>query len=88
MPKLMGGDAANHGDDIAGYVEAVGEGVTGFRSGDRVAAFHQMFTPHGSYAEYSVAPAKATFHLPVTTAFEGTSLVIYLVHESLSLTTN
>ncbi|KAJ5931309.1 chaperonin 10-like protein [Penicillium verrucosum] len=31
MPKLVGGDPANHGDDIAGYIEAVGEGVTGFR---------------------------------------------------------
>ncbi|KAJ5210633.1 chaperonin 10-like protein [Penicillium cf. griseofulvum] len=70
IPKLVGGDAANHGDDIAGYVEAVGEGVTGFRPGDRVAAFHQMFTPHGSYAEYSVAAAKAAFHLPLTTTFE------------------
>ncbi|SCV57543.1 related to NADPH:quinone reductase and related Zn-dependent oxidoreductases [Fusarium fujikuroi] len=70
MPKLMGGDPANHGDDIAGYVEAVGEGVTGFRPGDRVAAFHQMFTPHGSYAEYSVAAAKSAFHLPNTTTFE------------------
>ncbi|KXG46839.1 uncharacterized protein PGRI_035850 [Penicillium griseofulvum] len=48
MPKLVGGNAANHGDDIVGYVDAVGEGVTGFRHGDRVVAFHQMFTPHGS----------------------------------------
>ncbi|KAH7187504.1 chaperonin 10-like protein [Fusarium oxysporum] len=70
MPKLLGGDPANHGDDIAGYVEAVGEGVTGFRPGDRVAAFHQMFTPHGSYAEYSVAAAKSAFHLPDATPFE------------------
>ncbi|EXL68957.1 hypothetical protein FOPG_15025 [Fusarium oxysporum f. sp. conglutinans race 2 54008] len=70
MPKLMGGGPANHGDDIAGYVEAVGEGVTGFRPGDRVAAFHQMFTPHGSYAEYSVAAAKSAFHLPNATTFE------------------
>ncbi|KAM5529042.1 quinone oxidoreductase [Fusarium oxysporum f. sp. phaseoli] len=70
IPKLVGGDPANHGDDIAGYVEAVGEGVTGFRPGDRVAAFHQMFTPHGSYAEYSVAAAKSAFHLPDATSFE------------------
>ncbi|KAF5550163.1 polyketide synthase enoylreductase [Fusarium phyllophilum] len=70
MPKLMGGDPANHGDDIAGYIEAVGEGVTGFCPGDRVAAFHQMFTPHGSYAEYSVAAAKSAFHLPDATTFE------------------
>ncbi|KAF5549750.1 polyketide synthase enoylreductase [Fusarium napiforme] len=70
MPKWMGGEPANHGDDIAGYVEAVGEGVTGFRPGDRVAAFHQMFNPHGSYAEYSVAAAKSAFHLPNATTFE------------------
>ncbi|KAH7149074.1 chaperonin 10-like protein [Dactylonectria estremocensis] len=75
MPKLVGGDPANHGDDIAGYVEAVGKGVTGFRPGDRVAAFHQMFTPHGSYAEYAVAAAKAAFHLPDVTSFEEGSTI-------------
>ena len=78
MPKLMGGDPADHGDDVAGYVEAVGEGVTGFRPGDRVAAFHQMFTPHGSYAEYSVAAAKSAFHLPNATTFEGMSSLFFL----------
>ena len=88
IPKLMGGDAANHGDDIAGYVETVGEGVTGFRPGDRVAAFHRMFTPNGSYAEYSVALATAAFHLPVTTAFEGMSLLLYLVRTNSFLTNN
>ncbi|KAG9494801.1 hypothetical protein J7337_013940 [Fusarium musae] len=67
MLKLMGGDPASHGDDIASYVEAVGEGVTGLRPGDRVAAFHQMFTPHGSYTEYSVAAAKSA---PNATTFE------------------
>ncbi|KAG5787331.1 hypothetical protein H9Q69_013596 [Fusarium xylarioides] len=71
MPKFHGGDPSNTGDDIAGYVEAVGEGVTGFRPGDRVAAFHQMFTPHGSYADYSVAAAKSAFHLPDATTFEA-----------------
>ncbi|KAM0239601.1 hypothetical protein ACHAP5_008172 [Fusarium lateritium] len=70
MPKFHPGDPANTGDDIAGYVEAVGKGVTGFRPSDRVAAFHQMFTPHGSYAEYSLAAAKSSFRLPDATTFE------------------
>lgn len=84
MPKLMGGDPANHGDDIAGYVEAVGEGVTGFRPGDRVAAFHKMFTPHGSYAEYSVAAAKSAFHLPKDTSFEGMNSlsILHIIYTS------
>ncbi|KAM0334406.1 hypothetical protein ACHAQA_001432 [Verticillium albo-atrum] len=75
VPKVYGGEPANHGDDIAGYVEAVGEGVTGFRPGDRVAAFHQMMTPRGSYAEYSVAAAKAAFRLPDATSFEEAATI-------------
>lgn len=55
---------------------AVGVGVTGFGPGDRVSAFHQMFTPHGSYAEYSVAPVKAAFRLPDTTPFKGKRLFL------------
>lgn len=47
--------AANTGDDIAGVVHAVGENVYEFKPGDRVAAFHEMFTPGGSYAEYAIA---------------------------------
>jgi NADPH:quinone reductase-like Zn-dependent oxidoreductase len=39
--------------------------------GDRVAAFHEMRTPGGSYAEYAVAWAYTTFHLPEKTSFEG-----------------
>jgi NADPH:quinone reductase-like Zn-dependent oxidoreductase len=72
-PKLWASDrkASNHGDDIAGYVEAVGDGVVGFHPGDRVAAFHEMATPHGSYAEYSIAWAKSTFHVPANVSFEG-----------------
>jgi NADPH:quinone reductase-like Zn-dependent oxidoreductase len=72
-PKHWGpeSESANHGDDIAGVVEAVGKGVVGFHAGDRVAAFHQMWTPHGSYAEYSIAWAKSAFHLPEHVSFEG-----------------
>lgn len=43
--------AANTGDDIAGVVHAVGENVYEIKPGDRIAAFHQMGTPGGSYAE-------------------------------------
>ncbi|KAK4541032.1 hypothetical protein LTR36_008401 [Oleoguttula mirabilis] len=60
----------NQGDDIAGTIHAVGEGVTEFRKGDRVAAFHEMMQPGGSYAEYAVAWAHTTFFLPAKTSFE------------------
>lgn len=62
----------NQGDDIAGTIHAVGEGVTEFKVGDRVAAFHEMTTPGGSYAEYAIAWAHTTFFLPEKTSFEGT----------------
>ncbi|KAI7086448.1 GroES-like protein [Hortaea werneckii] len=65
----------NHGDDIAGYVEGVGPGVTGFHRGDRVAALHELWTPHGSFAEYSVALANSTFHLGDSVSFEEAATV-------------
>ncbi|GJC83772.1 trans-enoyl reductase fsr4 [Colletotrichum liriopes] len=66
---------SNHGDDIAGYVESVGEDVLGFRKGDRVAAFHEMGTPHGSYAEYSIAWARSAFHVPRHTTLEDAATI-------------
>lgn len=62
---------ANQGDDIAGVVHAVGSNVVEFRPGDRVAAFHQMRTAGGSYAEYAVSWSHTTFHIPKKTTFEG-----------------
>ena len=56
----------NSGDDIAGYVEKVGKDVTELKPGDRVAAFHQMGTRGGSFAEFALAPADTTFILPTT----------------------
>ncbi|RDW87924.1 hypothetical protein BP5796_03618 [Coleophoma crateriformis] len=67
--------AMNSGDDIAGIVEAVGSGVTAFKKGDRVAAFHQMNTPHGSFAEYAIAWDWTTFHLPENTSFEEAATI-------------
>ena len=61
----------NTGDDIAGVVHSVGSNVVEFNRGDRVAAFHQMGEPGGSYAEYAVSYDHATFHIPKKTSFEG-----------------
>ncbi|KAK6500260.1 hypothetical protein TWF481_010607 [Arthrobotrys musiformis] len=75
--------AFNSGDDIAGTVESVGENVPSFRPGDRVAAFHVMLTQTGgSFAEYAVAPATTTFHIPRNLSFEDAAtipLVAYTV---------
>lgn len=63
--------ALNQGDDISGVVYEVGEGVTEFRKGDRIAAFHEMLKPGGSYAEYGLSWDHTTFFLPKHTSFEG-----------------
>ena len=63
------------GDDIAGTIHAVGENVTEFKVGDRVAAFHEMRTPGGSYAEYALAWAHTTFHIPHKTTFEEAAAI-------------
>ncbi|ROW07246.1 hypothetical protein VMCG_03826 [Cytospora schulzeri] len=60
----------NQGDDISGIVHSVGEGVSKFKSGDRVAAFHEMKQPGGSYAEYGINWAYSTFRLPTNTSFQ------------------
>ena len=64
-------DEVNQGDDIAGIVHAVGPNITEYKVGDRVAAFHQMFYPHGSYSEYAIAWQHTTFHIPKKITFEG-----------------
>lgn len=52
------------GQEVAGIVEAVGDGVTGFAPGDRVLTMAR----HG-FAEYVVAPAATSFALPDTMDF-------------------
>jgi NADPH:quinone reductase-like Zn-dependent oxidoreductase len=56
------------GYDVAGVVDAVGEGVSGLSRGDRVVTMTQ---PHlqGAYAEYVVAAADATAKIPANLDF-------------------
>ncbi|CAL5869550.1 uncharacterized protein PFLUO_LOCUS3780 [Penicillium psychrofluorescens] len=68
----------NQGDDIAGIVHRTGKNVTEFKPGDRVAAFHEIMTSGGSYAEYAVAWAYTTFHIPKDTSFEGMTAALGL----------
>ncbi|RYP68656.1 hypothetical protein DL771_006526 [Monosporascus sp. 5C6A] len=68
-------DDAHQGDDIAGVVHEVGSNVTEFKPGDRVAAFHEMTKPHGSYAEYAIAWQHTTFHIPEKTSFEEAAAI-------------
>ncbi|VUC27335.1 unnamed protein product [Clonostachys rosea] len=63
-------NGTNSGDDIAGVVHAVGKDVFEFKPGDRVASFHEMLSPSGSFAEYAIGQANTTFHLPESVSFE------------------
>ncbi|KAL2757252.1 hypothetical protein ACRALDRAFT_1067891 [Sodiomyces alcalophilus JCM 7366] len=64
------GKPDNSGDDVAGTIESLGEGVVGFAKGDRVAAFHIMMSPDGAFAEYAVAPVHTVMHIPASLSFE------------------
>jgi len=56
-------------------VHSVGSNVSGFRPGDRVASFHEMLSPHGSFAEYAVGRADTTFHIPQNVPFEEAATI-------------
>lgn len=63
-------EPSNQGDDISGIVHEVGPNVTEFKPGDRVAAFHEMGKPGGSYAEYALSWTSTTWVLPPQISFE------------------
>lgn len=66
------------GSELAGVVDAVGEGVTGFKVGDRV----QAMATSGSYAELSIAPAAKTFRIPDAMSFEEAAAMIVIYQTS------
>ncbi|KAI5286382.1 hypothetical protein KEM54_006829 [Ascosphaera aggregata] len=66
---------SNQGDDIAGFVHAVGSEVRNFRPGDRVCAYHDMLEPFGGYAQYAIAEEDFTIHLPDSISFEEAATI-------------
>ena len=61
------------GSDIAGWVEAVGAGVTRFRPGDEV--YGDNLALKGGFAEYAVAPESALAHKPAELTFAEASTI-------------
>ncbi|WP_336343916.1 NADPH:quinone reductase [Halalkalicoccus ordinarius] len=58
------------GSDVAGVVEAAGEGTPGFEEGDRVFATGLGRDHQGTYAEYVAVPTDRVAHLPENVAFD------------------
>lgn len=65
----------NQGDDCAGHIQTVGKNVLNFKPGDRVASFHRVAEPGGTYAEFAIVPSWTTFHIPDDVSFEQASTV-------------
>ncbi len=60
------------GAEVAGVVDAVGEGVTDFHPGDRVGTANGI----GGYAEYAIAPAAKLLHVPAAISLEQAAAVL------------
>jgi NADPH2:quinone reductase len=56
-------------------VHSVGSAVWEFKPGDRVASFHEMMSPGGSFAEYAVGWSWSTFRIPNNISFEEASTI-------------
>lgn len=61
------------GSDIAGVIDAVGDGVTRFRPGDEV--YGDNLALKGGFAEYAVAPESALAHKPAELTFAEASTI-------------
>ncbi|KZP06120.1 GroES-like protein [Athelia psychrophila] len=58
------------GFDLAGTVEAVGEGVTAFQKGDRVVASPTLTERQAAFQQYTIALAKYTAKVPQSISIE------------------
>lgn len=58
------------GLDVAGTIEALGEGVTHWSIGDRV-LYHSDFRKKGGFAEYGVTTAHTISRIPASVSFEN-----------------
>ncbi len=77
------------GLEAAGWVDAVGEGVSGFNPGDRVAYCNG---PLGAYSDFHCVDAQQLLKLPANLAFETVAASLlkgltaaYLLHETVSV---
>ncbi|HEX5861105.1 MAG TPA: NAD(P)-dependent alcohol dehydrogenase [Nocardioides sp.] len=61
------------GSDIAGVVDEVGEGVSGFHPGDEV--YGDNLALMGGFAEYALAPASVLAHKPAQLTFAQASTI-------------
>jgi NADPH2:quinone reductase len=66
------------GSEVAGVVDAVGEGVTEFKIGDRV----QAMATGGTFCEYSLAPVAKAFRIPDAMSFEEAAAMIVIYQTS------
>ena len=67
------------GSDIAGTVESVGEGVTHFKTGDKVTGFAAVISEnnpdHGAFQEYTILKDNCAAKLPSSMSFEEGSIL-------------
>ncbi len=63
------------GVDLAGEVVSVGEAVTGFKAGDRVAV-HTSLGKKGAFAELAVVDARAAGRIPDEVSFEDAAAIL------------
>ncbi|HVG20173.1 MAG TPA: NADPH:quinone oxidoreductase family protein, partial [Blastocatellia bacterium] len=66
------------GSEVAGRIDAIGPGVSGFSIGDRV----QAMASSGGYAEYSLALASKSFRIPAAMSFPEAAAMIVIYQTS------